>query len=106
MWSRFLARLAEGPAIARLTTRTRFVLLPISNPNGFPLECEIVCLNFLKTDLYLTLIQENWKRSYLRFNLRFLICFLLVFSFSFSSLVKLKVNDNSTVLETVTLKTF
>jgi hypothetical protein len=56
-----LARLAEVPAIAGFTTRTRCVLLPISNPDGFPLGREIVCLNFLKADLYLTLIQENWK---------------------------------------------
>jgi len=101
-----LARLAKGSAIARFTTRTRFVLLFISNPNGFSLGREIVCLNFLKVDLYLTLTQGNWKGSSFRGNLRYLICFLFVFSISFSSLVKLKVNYNSTVLETVTLKNF
>lgn len=30
-------------------------------PNGFSPGREIVCLNFLKADLYLILIQKNWN---------------------------------------------
>jgi len=57
-----LDRLAEVPAIAKFTARIRHFPLRTENHSGFFFGREIVCLNFLKTDLYLTLTQESGMR--------------------------------------------
>jgi len=57
-----LDRLAEVPAIAKFTARIQHFPLRTENHSGFFFGREIVCLNFLKTDLYLTLTQESGMR--------------------------------------------
>ena len=87
----FLDRLAEVPAIAKFTARIRHFPLRTGNHSGFFFGREIVCLNFLKTDLYLTLTQRKWNASSLRRKIRFLSAFFIFLPDSYDPTVKLKV---------------
>jgi hypothetical protein len=64
---------------------------PHRKPSGFFFGREIVCLNFLKTVLYLTLTQRKWNASSLRRKIRFLSAFFIFLPDSSDPTVKLKV---------------
>ncbi len=102
----FLSRPAEVPAIAKFTARIRYLLLRISNHSGFSFGRKIVCLIFLKADIYLKLPERTSNASFLRRKLRCLNGFLFFLPDSYNPAVKLKVKHKFTLSETVILKTY
>jgi hypothetical protein len=61
MWPRIFGPACRGSGNCQVHNPNPVCPAAHMEPNGFSLGREIVCLNFLKADLYLTLIQGNWK---------------------------------------------